>query len=313
MINFRFHLISLVAVFLALGLGIVVGSTVVDDAIVDQLERDIDEVRTESRRLGDENDGLRDQLATVERYTEATAPFAVEGRLADVPVAVIAERGVDSGEVTDAVDLLRAAGAEVPGILWLEEPWKLEQAEQLNALKEATGATGSKVAARALALDTLANRLDNGPPVAVEGEEPPPDLIAVLRDAGFLGFDGDEGALASFPSRPARTLLVTGTRSDLRGADITLIVARVFADAGEPTVVAEVFAEGGDQARIRGGVIAPIRADDNLSAEVSTVDDLDLVEGRVTAVLALENVATGVVGHYGYGAGANAPLPDAPR
>jgi len=39
MINFRFHLVSLIAVFLALGLGILVGSTVVDQVIVDRLDR----------------------------------------------------------------------------------------------------------------------------------------------------------------------------------------------------------------------------------------------------------------------------------
>ena len=38
MINFRFHLVSLTAVFLALGIGIAVGATVVDRATVDFLE-----------------------------------------------------------------------------------------------------------------------------------------------------------------------------------------------------------------------------------------------------------------------------------
>ena len=45
MINFRFHLVSLVAVFLALGLGILVGSTVIDQGIVNRLDSEINHVQ----------------------------------------------------------------------------------------------------------------------------------------------------------------------------------------------------------------------------------------------------------------------------
>jgi len=50
MINFRFHLVSLIAVFLALGLGILVGPSVVDQVIVDRLQREISSIRHESSR-----------------------------------------------------------------------------------------------------------------------------------------------------------------------------------------------------------------------------------------------------------------------
>ncbi|MDZ4827477.1 MAG: copper transporter [Actinomycetota bacterium] len=309
MINFRFHLISLIAVFLALGLGIVVGSTVVDDAIVDRLERDIDEVRTESAERTRENDELRDQLATAERYTEDLAPFAVEARLAEIPVAVIAERGVDDDRVGDTVDMLRAAGAEIPGVLWLEPSWKLEDVEEVRALKEATGATGSKVAARALALDALATRLVEGPPAAGEAAESG-DLIAALRSAGFLGYDGDDAALAEFSARPARALLVTGTRSELGQDGVTLATARAFAEAGVATVVGEVYEAGDENAPVQGATLAPIRTDDAVADQISTVDHLDVVAGRVAAVLALEDLGRSVVGHYGYGSDAGGPLPE---
>ena len=51
MINFRFHIASLVAVFLALALGVVMGSTVVDRAIVESLRTQIDDVRGERLRV----------------------------------------------------------------------------------------------------------------------------------------------------------------------------------------------------------------------------------------------------------------------
>ena len=52
----------------------------------------------------------------------------------------------------------------------------------------------------------------------------------------------------------------------------------------------------------------PILDDKVLSRAVSTVDDLDLVQGQIAAVLALA-IGSGNVGHYGYGTGASAPLP----
>jgi hypothetical protein len=45
---------------------------------------------------------------------------------------------------------------------------------------------------------------------------------------------------------------------------------------------------------------------------VSTVDDLELTEGRIAAVLALEIIGNGSAGHYGFGAGASSPLPQRP-
>ena len=48
MINFRFHLASLIAVFLALAIGIVMGSTVVKEATVKGLRSEIHRVERSS-------------------------------------------------------------------------------------------------------------------------------------------------------------------------------------------------------------------------------------------------------------------------
>jgi hypothetical protein len=68
---------------------------------------------------------------------------------------------------------------------------------------------------------------------------------------------------------------------------------------------------GSPDAAPRGSAIAPVRGDSTLSKSVSTVDDVDLVQGRISAVISLEQVADATVGQYGYGQGASAPLPDA--
>ena len=66
MINFRFHLVSLVAVFLALALGVVMGSTVIDRAIVDRLSSQIDSVKKRADAERADNRALRDQVKGLE-------------------------------------------------------------------------------------------------------------------------------------------------------------------------------------------------------------------------------------------------------
>ena len=71
MINFRFHLVSLIAVFLALGLGILVGSTVVDQGIVNRLDAEISSVRKEnSAREADEQGRSRSENTQLQQFID---------------------------------------------------------------------------------------------------------------------------------------------------------------------------------------------------------------------------------------------------
>ena len=47
MINFRFHVVSLIAIFLALALGVVIGAGVIDRGVVDTLEQPARQRRVE--------------------------------------------------------------------------------------------------------------------------------------------------------------------------------------------------------------------------------------------------------------------------
>ena len=310
MVNFRFHIISLIAVFLALGLGVLMGSTVLDDQIVDRLDREIGDVRNEASARKAENDRLKDELERAEAYMRDAASFTVAGRLTSVPVAVFAERGVDGGVVDDTVALLEDAGAVAPAIYWLEEPWQLRDSKEVNDLKEASGATGNAADVRAEALGELVARLTQ--PVDLTNP-PTTDVLTSLRDAGFVGIDGDDGAVAAFPDAPASAILITGPDSRLTGSDVTVEMARTFADDSVPTVVAEAYVDRDDpDAPDRGESVAAVRSDDDLSTEVSTLDDLELVQGQVTAVIALQGAADGIIGHYGYGGGATNSVPSPP-
>jgi hypothetical protein len=334
MINFRFHLVSLVAVFLAMGLGILVGSTVIDQKIVNRLDREIASVRSENKTRKAESKALAQQNSDQQDFIEQTAPFVVDGRLAGQSVAIVAERGVDGGVVKKTETLLRGAGADVPAVLWLDDSWMLDTDQRKTDLASALNLQGDQTAIRDHAFDRLARRLAKTPattPSSTSTTEPrstttgsaptttttpaPVDVLTALDSAGFLSVtDGSSSEFADFPGRLGQVLVITGDNSHFLGAGTTSAFTHALLRAGVPTVVGAIYDEGNDpkNAPDRGAALSSILDDSRLSKAVSSVDDLDLEQGRVAATLALEVIAGGAIGHYGYGSDASAPLPPHP-
>jgi Copper transport outer membrane protein, MctB len=309
MINFRFHIASLIAVFFALAVGVLMGSTVVQRAIVDSLrdqihnvEKNVDDQRADNRQLRSEKDELN-------LYVTESAPWAVAGQLTNQPVALVAERGVNEDSVKAQAALLGQSGAIVPGILWLEPAWNLGgDGKASDALRTAIGSTAQRdKILREEAETALARRLARG--AAVPGE---PDVLDALAKAGFVTLegigDGDVTA-SSFPGPGARSLLLGGPQSSITAAGTTRDLTRALVTASVPTAVGEIDADG-DNAPERGVWLAPIRNDDQLKTTVSTIDDVELVQGQVAAALALSDLGRGVVGDYGLGAGAKRTVPE---
>src|SRR5204863_3950203 len=165
-INFRFHLVSLVAVFLALALGVVMGSTVIDRAIVDRLSAQIDSVKKRADAERTDNRALRDQVKGLETFIAQSQPQVTARRLNQVPVTLVAVRGVPAEDVKGAADLLRSAGALVPGVLWIEEAFSSPDPGARAKLVQAMADSG--LAAddlRQVALEALGHRLAAGPRV----------------------------------------------------------------------------------------------------------------------------------------------------
>ena len=310
MINFRFHLVSLIAVFLAMGLGILVGSTVVDQVIVDRLDREISNVSHESNQIKSDNSQLKDQVSKLDDFLRKSSAYAVQGRLTAIPVAIVAEKGIDSAAVSAVLESVRAAGAIVPGVLWLDDKWRLDAPKDLRSLQSAARITSGNVAAsRLAALRALATRLAAPQSTRARARR---DVVEPLRSAGFLDFtDGTRSALAAFPARSARVLVLTGSDSHLSGTDTMVDFVQSLLTADVPTVLGEVYdaKHGSGTTPKRGAALEPVRGAPALAKRVATLDDVELPQGALTAVVSLEQVAGGTVGHYGYGEGATETIP----
>ncbi len=103
MINFRFHIVSLIAIFLALVLGIVIGAGVIDRGIVDTLDNRINTIEAKADRIQLENDVLN---ATVEHdaatHQGACSRTCSSGHLLASRSRLVAVRGIDEGRVNDS-------------------------------------------------------------------------------------------------------------------------------------------------------------------------------------------------------------------
>ncbi len=314
MINFRFHLVSLVAVFLALTVGIVMGATVIDRAIVDSLNDRITAVSDRADERKRESEILSADVGRLNEFIGESQPYVVEGRLTDVPVVVLASRGVDATAVAAQIDVLNQAGAVVPAVVWLESSWALGDDAAIAAMGQATGETSREPGTlRDAAWRALAARLHNGEAitdVTPSSTLPSADALDALVEAGFVEVDpvGDGDVdLAAFPGRNARAVLLAGT--GFAPGNLLRSGARALAGAGVPTVVGEVFATA-TPSSTRGKVLDPLRNGAPVFG-VSTVDDVELPEGRMAVALAASDLGRQppVAGHYGYGDGASTALP----
>jgi hypothetical protein len=307
MINFRFHVVSLIAIFLALALGVVIGAGVIDRGVVDALDTRLNTVEANSERIKDKNNALTDRNDQLEGVVGGLQPFAVADALKGDDFAIVAVRGVNGDRVNALVTAAQQADATVTGTLWLEDKWALTDADSVKALQDALGTTTkNKNTLRTEGYQQLAQRLA-APDLLAGGDQ---DLLVVLQQAGFLGFDAvRDSTITDFPGRDAGVTLVVGNDQSLAPELVAAPAAKALHAADVPLVVASVWTEVTDGPG-RADSVQPIR-DNELATTVSTVDDLDLVEGPATVVLAMSDLflTPPVVGHYGYGDGAQ-PLPD---
>ena len=301
MVSFRFHLVSLTAIFLALALGIAVGATVVNRGAVDALEGQLDRVEGSVDATNLRNEQLRARLDGYERFADDVDDSLVAGRLAGVPVMVVTVQGAE-GPVEELRRAMAAAGADVRATAVLRNKWALthpDDAAELAALP-GVGPQDDAPAVRDVALVRLAEAWADRDPTFAEA----------LSDAGFLELR-DEPPVASgaAPTRPLRFVVVSDATPDVANEELALPAVEALAhSAGADVLAAEPGrdAEGAHPAE-RAAFVGLVRDDDALAERVSTVDHLEDQRGRVAAVLAL---AEDEVGHYGLGPGAGREVPE---
>jgi hypothetical protein len=312
MIDFRYHVVSLVAVLLALALGLFLGSTTLQGRVFDDLKGRADKVNQQNRALELQLRQTRSQVSQGQGFDGALQPQVLSGRLAGESVAVVSAPGVRGSDRTALETALVQAGATVTADVRLSPSYTdPTQSAELGELakeldKELPGrstpvASSGAAAADAKLADVLVSRsaktqvsasriasiLDAftaGKLISVSGGTPPRQASLGL----LLVPAGDTGAAPTTLRAQAEVLLSLG--QDLGSGGQGAAVAGPSPVAGVPGVLDA--ARSAEAALIKG---------------VSTVDSDDVASGRIATVFALEASVAGTAGAYG--PAADTPLP----
>ena len=264
--GFRYHVTTIAAIFLALGLGIIIGSSFVQSQIVERLTRRQEALGEEFRR---EIAPLRDSNRGYAQFVESIAPLITANRLAGIRVAIV-QTGDYPETARSARSALEAAGAKVESATVIPANFVALVEEHRSVLSTALKEAGGQPVDAAAVLEAVAAAL--GQP----GRE---DQMEALERAGVLETDGDYTRPVSF------AVLVGGAResngSRAEAIDLPFLEAL---KARVRTVIAVEPAE----AEI--SYVEALRA-----AKIPTVDNADTDIGRVAVVLALLSPA----GDYG--------------
>ena len=309
MIDFRYHVVSIVAVFLALALGLFIGSTTLRGKVTADLTTRTEHVVHTNGVLRSQLSDAKSQIDHDHAFDAALTPYAVQGRLAGEGVTVISAPGVDDNMRKDVLTALTQAGATIDGDVRLQDALLDPAQDQfLGTLADKVAVNGRPLpnaagAVRALALlaDALVTNSQRPPMSRASSAK----ILAAYDAGNLLSISGDQpqpASLAIVLAAPAPTSTDTSVAQQ---QDVLLSAfARYLDRASTGTVVA-----GPVSADATGGLLDAVRGDKTLRSNVSTVDSVDTPSGVIATILAAAEQSAGRSGSYGSGPGADAPLP----
>jgi hypothetical protein len=178
-ISWRYHVVSLVAVVLAFGLGILAGTSVIDEGLVD-------EIQTNYTEAVQQRDAARADASFLDRFIKSLQPTLRDDALLGEEAVVITLDGVD-GPAPRAVQELGAAGVEVLATFSLTRSLaETENEENAPVLERILGLPAADPEDLRLAIaGALANRLAAG---VRPGED---DVLGSFLEEGFVTADRD--------------------------------------------------------------------------------------------------------------------------
>ncbi len=311
--DFRYHVVSLAAVFLALAAGIVLGSGPMRDALVGDMSDQIVALEQESDDARADADTARAQTATAQQFTDEAAPTLLSEVLLGVPVATVGVAEPDSGAVNGVRDRLVQAGSTVAGEIVIEDAWtnpdqtafrsSLASTMAPNVVGVDDASSPPTVLAHALAQALMPGVL---PPGSSEEDlattDFPDPANAADRSALLLDLLVESGLVSGTTTAPVEALVViSGAGSDEEAVraelSSTFAAATVIFAQYSPGVV---VASGPDAA---GDLPSAVQNAPDAATAVTTVVNGTDEYGQITVPLALARSLAGTVGHYGPGDG----------
>ncbi|HEY6498855.1 MAG TPA: copper transporter [Streptosporangiaceae bacterium] len=334
MIDFRYHLVSIVAVFLALAVGIVLGSTELRGAAFSALDRTSSALSAKLEAADNENSALQQQVQGDRQFAQAAEPVLLKHLLDSKRVVIVTTPGAPSSVVNGIKNGLSDAGATVSGQVALSSKFADTSASNLSLLDQLTqqatpsGMTLTNGSPQQQAAQVLAAAL-----VAKAGNSGSGNSGSGNNKSGNGSNSGNGNGNSSISSQDAQTIVssfsagqfISVSGHPTSGATLAVIVtpatapqdgnsdpvnqavvalAQEFGQASQATVVTGPSAGSGP-----GSAISAVRSS-GAANNASTVDNADSVVGQIVAVQALEQQMNGhKPGSFGTQSNANSAGP----
>ncbi|TDC31967.1 copper transporter [Micromonospora sp. 15K316] len=313
MINFRYHVVSLTAVFLALAIGLVVGTAALNGPVADSLKEQVTALRKDNQQMRQAYNNMEKELESEEGFAAEMSQVVLPGKLAGRRVLVLSlPSGRDHTE--GVLKMLQMAGANITGRVDLQD--KFINPDNNNNLLELavtavrpTSAQTSTLPGNGEGVETssalLASvLLDRGAGVTPVSDADRRAVLAAYTNEGYLTTEDRI-------SGPAEAVVVVSGQPyvDKDSAKKDESVGKV-AEQFDRTGAIVVGGNGSDG----GNLVAIVRGDAVLSQSISTVDNANTIQGQLVTTLALvQQLTEKKAGQYGMGDNAESQLPKLPQ
>ncbi|OBJ62098.1 copper transporter [Mycobacterium asiaticum] len=307
MISLRQHAISLAAVFLALAIGVVLGSGFFSDTVLSSLRNEKRDLAAQVSTLNDQRNALNEKLGAANTFDAQVLGRIVHDALAGKTVVLFRTPDAKDDDVAAVSKIVGQAGGSVTGTVTLTHEFveansgeKLRSVVNSSILPAGTQLSSKLVDQGSQAGDLLGIALlaNTNPQAPAVDDTQRSTVLAALRETGFITYQPNDHIAAANAA-----VVVTGGGLPADAGNQGVTVAR-FTAALAPHGSGAVLA-GRDGSAGGSAAVAVARADAGMAAAISTVDDVDSEPGRITAVLALHDLVGGAhPGHYGTGHGA---------
>lgn len=310
MISFRYHIVTLVSVFLALAVGIALGGGPLKGGVDNSLVQDLAARKKVEARQRTQIAQLKSSASFAGSFARSTAPKLLAGTLTGHTVALVVMPDANVTMVASLSSLVRTSGGRVVGSYRvgtkLGDDKNKGLVDQLGSQMQGdvkdlqVPADVSTYQRMGILLGrAIGTRTSKGTPYDATST----NLVSGFSTAGLFSAVGT-------PTRRADVVLVVPdkgaakTDADAAANEIYSVVASSLSSYVRTVLVAGTTAAAGD-----GGLIRKVRDDSALSARLSTVDSAASRVGGVITMLAIAQDLAGGTGQYGAVDAADGPVP----
>ena len=305
MINFRYHIVSLMAVFMALSVGIAVGVSLgppVKQGLLEQANQDREQV-TELRAEIDRRNAIDDYR---EAWADQVGAVILDGALNGVRVAIVSMPEAPNAVVQAVTTAVEAAGGTVVREVEVN-PDAFDPARTAD-VADALAPYGELDLNGSMSQGTLVG-LALARSIAAPQVEDRDQLAVAIGDAltsrGLV-------SISRGPTAQAQLVIIVSAEATEPPPDAEQLAAHVDFDVALKARAGVVLA-GPNSAGLEGTDVQAVRSDSAGENALSTVDVADLSSGVTSTILAGQEQLLGREGrHYGALAGADAPMPTLP-